>query len=149
TVPRPRGRGVLPSSSQNLSYPYRVRFLGQLLRLAPAGNGQSQVQRDIASAVDNVELLNLDGNYLNLFIHACESQTVHYLGINPSLTTLLVRSQSSVAVDGRLSRLSTLLARFRLKTLVDIAWLYESALDHRTARAAVLSHGYGYSTDHS
>ncbi|KAI5994800.1 hypothetical protein EDD15DRAFT_2259192 [Pisolithus albus] len=39
-----------------------ARFLGSLLRLAPADNGQSQVQRDIVSAVDNVELLNSAGN---------------------------------------------------------------------------------------
>lgn len=56
-----------------------ARLLGHLLRLAPAGNGQTQVQRGIALTVDNVELMKLAGNYLNLIVHACESQTVHYI----------------------------------------------------------------------
>ncbi|KAI6046710.1 hypothetical protein EDC04DRAFT_2557553 [Pisolithus marmoratus] len=45
-----------------------ARILGYLLHLAPAGNGQGQVQREIISAVDNVQLMELAGHYLSRFI---------------------------------------------------------------------------------
>jgi len=48
-----------------------ARLLGHLLRLAPAGNGQGQPQREIASAADNTVLMQVAGVYLSNFIRPC------------------------------------------------------------------------------
>lgn len=53
-----------------------ARILGYLLHLAPAGNGQGQVQREIVSAVDNVQLMELAGHYLSRFICTCKFRPI-------------------------------------------------------------------------
>ncbi|KAH0833819.1 hypothetical protein J3R83DRAFT_10982 [Lanmaoa asiatica] len=45
-----------------------ARLLGHLLRLAPAGHPQGQLQRDIALAMDHVALMQVATFYLNFFI---------------------------------------------------------------------------------
>ncbi|KAI6040720.1 hypothetical protein EDC04DRAFT_2893730 [Pisolithus marmoratus] len=47
-----------------------ARLLGHLLRLAPAGNGQRHVQREITVAADDIKLMNLARFYLSHFICA-------------------------------------------------------------------------------
>ncbi|KAI6004742.1 hypothetical protein EDD15DRAFT_2155432 [Pisolithus albus] len=91
-----------------------ARLLGHLLRLAPAGNGQSQLQREIAIAVDNVELMRLAGNYLNHFIRAFKRSS----GPTPQPSEHPSRPSSEDARQ------------------YSLALMNESTLDHRTARAA-------------
>jgi len=50
-----------------------ARLLGHLLRLAPPGNGQVQLQQDITSAKDHATIMQLATFYLNNFICACKS----------------------------------------------------------------------------
>ena len=50
-----------------------ARLLGHLLRLAPAGNPQGQLQLDIASTKDHAALMQLAAFYLNCFIRVCKS----------------------------------------------------------------------------
>ncbi|KIO06835.1 hypothetical protein M404DRAFT_998917 [Pisolithus tinctorius Marx 270] len=51
-----------------------ARLLGHLLRLAPAGNPQGQVEREITSATDDANLMKLAKHFVSNFIKACESQ---------------------------------------------------------------------------
>jgi hypothetical protein len=56
-----------------------ARLVGHLLRLAPDGNGRGQVQREIASAIDDVNLMKLAGHYMTNFVGVCKSQYSRYL----------------------------------------------------------------------
>jgi hypothetical protein len=55
-----------------------ARLLGHLLCLAPTGNGQGQLQREIALATDDPALMQVAGVYLSL-IRACKPQPFYCL----------------------------------------------------------------------
>ena len=52
-----------------------ARLLGHLLRLAPAGDGQRQLQQEISCAKDHIMLIQVAAAYLKDFIYPCKSQS--------------------------------------------------------------------------
>ncbi|KAI5986008.1 hypothetical protein EDC04DRAFT_2589992, partial [Pisolithus marmoratus] len=90
-----------------------ARLLGHLLRLAPAGNGQGQVQREIASAADDIKLMELAGLYLSHFIRAFKRSS----GPTPQPSEHPSRPS------------------FEDSRQYSLALMEEGTLDHRTARA--------------
>jgi hypothetical protein len=62
-----------------------ARLVGHLLRLAPDGNGRGQVQLEIASAIDDVNLMKLAGHYMRNFVGICKSRPFSLFDIKPVL----------------------------------------------------------------
>ena len=120
-----------------------ARLPGHLLRLAPTSNGQGQLQLEIASATDNVALMQVAGVYLNDFIRACEQQPFHCLFNQSILLSGLstVRRRGSrgptPAPSEHPSRQSPEDTRKHAIAMMEDS---ECRLDHRFAPAAVRSH---------
>lgn len=116
-----------------------ARLLGHLLRLAPAGNGQGQLQREVASATDNTVLMHVAGVYLSNFIRGCKPQPFHCLFDQSvllcGLSTVKRSSGPTPAPSEHPSRPSFEDAREYAMGMVE-----ECQLDHRSARVAVRSH---------
>lgn len=70
-----------------------ARILGHLLRLAPAGNAQEQLQREITSSSDHPTLIKLAAFYLNCFIRTCRS-IAFSLSLLPTIRALTFDSQA-------------------------------------------------------
>ncbi|KAI9567970.1 hypothetical protein HD554DRAFT_2172717 [Boletus coccyginus] len=94
-----------------------ARILGHLLRLAPAGNGQGQLQREITSATDNTVLMQVAGVYLSGFIRAFKRSS----GPTPAPSEHPSRPSFEDAHE------------------YATAMMEECQLDHRSARAAAMN----------
>lgn len=115
-----------------------ARLLGHLFRLAPTGNPQGQLQREITSAhSDHVKLMQLAAVYLQNFIRTCKSRLFRpfasdYFIILTGLSTVKRSSGPTPAPSEHPSRPS-----FEDTREYAMSMMEECKVDHRSARTWV------------